>query len=118
MYGFSMEEHLMTRSGRLKLALTAMVSVCLILGCEYETVYFSFGQHVDFYHSYRGDSPDEDGFGKDIRVITETLDFLENYPMVKMSWEFDSWQTLEHRLPEYAPEVFDPAFAKRLRIKR
>ncbi len=70
----------MTRSGRLKLALAAMVSVCLVLGCEYETVYFSFGQHVDFYHSYRGDSPDEDGFGKDIRVITETLDFLDELP--------------------------------------
>jgi hypothetical protein len=97
----------MTRSGRLKLVLASMVCVCLVFGCEYETVYFSFGQHVDFYHSYRGDSPDEDGFGRDIRVITDTLDFLENYPMVKMSWEFDSWQTLEHRLPEYAPELFD-----------
>jgi len=97
----------MTRSGCLELALAAMVCVCLVLGCEYETVYFSFGQHVDFYHSYRGDSPDEEGFGKDIRVIAETLDFLEDYPMVKMSWEFDSWQTLEHRLPEYAPELFD-----------
>jgi hypothetical protein len=81
--------------------------VPLVLGCQYETVYFSFGQHVDFYHSYRGDSLDEDGFGKDIRVITETLDILDQYPMVKMSWEFDSWQTLEHRLPEYAPELFD-----------
>jgi hypothetical protein len=30
MYGFSMEEHFMTRSGRLELALTAMVSVCLV----------------------------------------------------------------------------------------
>ncbi|MGW8323789.1 MAG: glycosyl hydrolase family 57, partial [Thermodesulfobacteriota bacterium] len=97
----------MTRSGRLKLVLAATVCVCLVFGCEYETVYFSFGQHVDFYHSYRGDSPDEDGFGKDIRVITETLDILDQYPMVKMSWEFDSWQTLEHRLPEYAPELFD-----------
>jgi hypothetical protein len=77
------------------------------LGCEYQPVYFSFGQHVDFYHSYRGDTPDEDGFGMDIRIISDTLDFLENYPMVKMSWEFDSWQTLEQRLPVYAPELFD-----------
>ena len=53
MHGFPGEEDFMTRSGRVKLALAAMVSVCLILGCEYETVYFSFGQHVDFYHSYR-----------------------------------------------------------------
>ncbi len=97
----------MKRSDRLVLALAAFVTTCLFLGCQYETVYFSFGQHVDFYHSYRGDSLDEDGFGKDIRVITETLDILDHYPMVKMSWEFDSWQTLEHRLPEYAPDLFD-----------
>jgi len=97
----------MTGSRHHQLGSLFIAAVFLILGCEYQTVYFSFGQHVDFYHSYRGDSPDEDGFGKDIRVITETLDFLENYPMVKMSWEFDSWQTLEHRLPEYAPDLFD-----------
>ncbi len=91
----------------LQLGMLCIVSACALLGCQYETVYFSFGQHVDFYHSYRGDSPDEDGFGKDIRVITETLDILDHYPMVKMSWEFDSWQTLEHRLSEYAPDLFD-----------
>ena len=90
-----------------QLAFFLIASVSLAFGCQYETVYFSFGQHVDFYHSYRGDSPDEEGFGKDIRVITETLNILENYPMVKMSWEFDSWQTLEQRLPDYAPELFD-----------
>jgi len=97
----------MLRSGRQRLGSLLTALGFLILGCEYQTVYFSFGQHVDFYHSYRGDSPNEDGFGKDIRVITETLDFLEAYPMVKMSWEFDSWQTLEQRLPQYAPELFD-----------
>ncbi len=97
----------MRRSTYRQLRCLLIACVSLGVGCQYETVYFSFGQHVDFYHSYRGDSPDEDGFGKDIRVITETLDILENYPMVKMSWEFDSWQTLEQRLPDYAPDLFD-----------
>jgi hypothetical protein len=96
-----------TRSAQRFIALFLFVWASFSFGCEYQTVYFSFGQHVDFYHSYRGDTPDEDGFGKDIRVITETLDFLEAYPMVKMSWEFDSWQTLEQRLPQYAPDLFD-----------
>jgi hypothetical protein len=97
----------MTKTRRPFPALFLFLCVFFPIGCEYQPVYFSFGQHVDFYHSYRGDTPDEDGFGMDIRIITDTLDFLENYPMVKMSWEFDSWQTLEQRLPVYAPELFD-----------
>lgn len=76
-------------------------------GCDQGKVYVSFGQHVDFYHSYRGDTPDENGFGHDIEAITQTLDYLEAHPRVKMSWEFDSWQTLEQRLPTYAPELYE-----------
>jgi len=79
----------------------------LACGCDQGKVYVSFGQHVDFYHSYRSDSPDETGFGHDIEVITQTLDYLEAHPRVKLSWEFDSWQSLEQRLPTYAPELYE-----------
>ena len=30
-------------------------------------VYVALGFHTNLYHSYRGDTPDEAGFGKDIR---------------------------------------------------
>lgn len=53
-------------------SILAALLFCLFLGGtgrENGTVYVSFGQHVDFYHSYRGDSPDEDGFGHDIAAV-------------------------------------------------
>ncbi|MCX7030494.1 MAG: hypothetical protein NTU62_10295 [Spirochaetes bacterium] len=33
------------------------------------TVHLAFRFHVNLVHSYRGDTADEQGFGKDIRVI-------------------------------------------------
>ncbi len=89
------------------LLLTVLLVLILPVIVQGGTVYFSFGLHTDFYHSYRGDTPDDDGFGHDIDAITATLDILEVHPEVKLSWEFDSWQTLEQRLPEYAPELFE-----------
>jgi len=40
-------------------------------------IYFCPRFHVNFYHSYRGDSADEQGFGKDIRIIRGILDDLD-----------------------------------------
>lgn len=94
-------------SGLLVAPKAALLFLLVCCGCDQGTVYVSFGQHVDFYHSYRGDTPDEDGFGHDIEVITQTLDYLEGHPRVKMSWEFDSWQSLEQRLPVYAPDLYE-----------
>lgn len=92
------------RKGALYAVFLLLVVAC---SCDQGKVYVSFGQHVDFYHSYRGDTPDENGFGHDIEVITQTLDYLDAHPRVKMSWEFDSWQSLEQRLPTYAPELYE-----------
>jgi hypothetical protein len=35
-------------------------------------VHIAFGFHVNLYHSFRGDTNDENGFGQDIRVIRHT----------------------------------------------
>lgn len=70
------------------------------------TVHVAFGQHVNMYHSYRGDDPvADDGFGPDIRVISRSLDILERYPEVPLDWDFDCFETLEVRMPEHAPEL-------------
>ena len=39
-------------------------------------VYVALGFHINFYHSWRGDTPDEAGFGTDIRVIRKVLEIL------------------------------------------
>ena len=40
-------------------------------------VYAMLGFHSNFYHSWRGDTPDEAGFGTDIRVVREILRILD-----------------------------------------
>ncbi len=69
-------------------------------------VNIALGQHVNMYHSYRGDNPNsEDGFGLDIQAITQTLDNLESFPEVPIDWDFDCFETLQVRLPQHAPEL-------------
>ena len=36
-------------------------------------VHIAFGFHVNLYHSFRGDTNDENGFGQDIRVIRHII---------------------------------------------
>ena len=40
-------------------------------------VYVILGFHASFYHSWRGDTPDEAGFGTDMRIVRGILDTLD-----------------------------------------
>jgi hypothetical protein len=42
-------------------------------------VHITFGFHVNLYHSFRGDTNDENGFGQDIRVIRHILRQLDKF---------------------------------------
>nr|WP_319395636.1 hypothetical protein [uncultured Desulfobacter sp.] len=72
-------------------------------------VYVAFGFHGNLYHSFRGDTNDENGFGKDIRIIRHILATLDRFNdqgvPVRASWEFDNHFSLEHLLPKYAPDI-------------
>ncbi len=74
-------------------------------------IFFCPRFHVNFYHSYRGDTPDERGFGKDIRVIRYILDSLDELSKdgieVKCAWDFDNAFTLGHILPSFAPDIIE-----------
>ncbi len=74
-------------------------------------IHIAFGFHVNCYHSYRGDTPDERGFGSDLRIIRgiiHTLDTLnaEGIP-VKATWDSENFFSLERILPEYAPDIIE-----------
>ncbi len=71
------------------------------------TVYVALSFHVNLYHSYRGDTPDEDGFGQDIRVIRRTLEWLGEYPDVHGDWDIENAFSLDAWLPEHAPDIID-----------
>ena len=77
---------------------------------EYK-IHVAYGFHVNCYHSYRGDTNDEHGFGSDLRIIRgiiRTLDKLnaEGIP-VKGTWDSENFFSLEQILPEYAPDIIE-----------
>ena len=52
-------------------------------------VHLAFRFHGNFYHSYRGDTPDELGFGKDIRVIRRLIETLDELNGRGLPVDFD-----------------------------
>ena len=69
------------------------------------TVHVALSFHGNFYHSYRGDSPTDDGYGQDIRVIRSTLDWLDDYPEVRAHWDFDNYWTTDQWMPSDSPDL-------------
>lgn len=71
----------------------------------------AFRFHVNFYHSYRGDTPDELGFGKDIRLLRHlirTLDELNARGLpVCGTWDFDNRFSLQEIMPAHCPDVIE-----------
>ncbi len=74
-------------------------------------VHIAFGFHVNLYHSFRGDTNDENGFGQDIRVIRHTISVLDRFNRrgipVRAVWDFDNLFSLEEILPVHAPDIID-----------
>lgn len=72
-------------------------------------VFVAFGFHVNLYHSFRNDTNDEYGYGKDIRVIRHIIKTLDQYNAqgvpVKGVWDFDNLFSLQERLPRHAPDI-------------
>lgn len=75
------------------------------------TVYVTLGFHGNFYHSWRGDTPDEAGFGTDIRVVREILRILDGANAEGLDargyWDTENLFTYERILPEYAPDILE-----------
>ncbi len=74
-------------------------------------IHVAYGFHVNCYHSYRGDTNDNLGFGSDIRIIRKILDVLtdlnEKGIPVKGTWDTENFFSLQKILPEYAPDIIE-----------
>ena len=74
-------------------------------------IHVAYGFHVNCYHSYRGDTNDNLGFGSDIRIIRKILDTLTELNKkgipVKGTWDTENFFSLEKILPEYAPDIIE-----------
>ncbi len=82
-------------------------------------VYIAFGFHVNLYHSFRNDTNDESGFGKDIRIIRRIIRALDHHNAngvpVKGVWDFDNLFSLQEILPRHAPDIIDD-IRRRVRV--
>lgn len=74
-------------------------------------IHIAYGFHVNCYHSYRGDTNDNLGFGSDIRIIRKILDTLTEFNKqgipVKGTWDTENFFSLQKILPEYAPDIIE-----------
>lgn len=68
-------------------------------------VHIALSFHVNLYHSYRGDTVDDDGFGMDLRVIRRVLDWLDEYPRVRADWDIENAFSVDGWLTDYAPDI-------------
>jgi len=72
-------------------------------------VYVTLGFHINFYHSWRGDTPDEAGFGTDIRVIREIIRILDRANASGLSargyWDTEVYWTFQEILPKHSPDI-------------
>jgi hypothetical protein len=74
-------------------------------------VYVMLGFHTSFYHSWRGDTPDEAGFGTDIRIVRQIIKMLDEANARGLDargyWDFDVYWTLEEIIPAHAPDIIE-----------
>jgi len=74
-------------------------------------IHVAYGFHVNCYHSYRGDTNDELGFGGDIRIIRKIIEILNDLNArgipVKGTWDFENAYSLEDILPRHAPDIIE-----------
>lgn len=84
-------------------------------------VFLAFRFHGNFYHSYRGDTPDELGFGKDIRIIRHILQVLDEFNArgvpVCGTWDFENYFSLQEIMPAHCPDIIE-AMQRRAREGR
>ncbi len=74
-------------------------------------VYVTLGFHINFYHSWRGDTPDEAGFGTDMRVIRGVLDILDRAnaagKQARGYWDTEVYWTFQEILPKHCPDILE-----------
>lgn len=72
-------------------------------------VYVTLGFHINFYHSWRGDTPDEAGFGTDIRVIRAIIKILDRANASGLTargyWDTEVYWTFQEILPKHSPDI-------------
>jgi hypothetical protein len=74
-------------------------------------IFLAFRFHTNFYHSYRGDTPDELGFGKDIRIIRKIIEVLDKFNAAGVpacgTWDIENYFSLEKIMPLHCLDIIE-----------
>jgi hypothetical protein len=76
------------------------------------TVHLAISFHVNLYHSFRGDSNDEEGYGQDITIIRNSLDWLDEFPEVHADWDMENAFSTDDWLAVDAPDILERVAAR------
>jgi hypothetical protein len=76
------------------------------------SVHVALSFHVNYYHSYRGDTPDDDGFGLDIDVMRDTLDWMDEWPEVRGDWDMENAFSTDDWMQEHSPDILERIAAR------
>ena len=77
-------------------------------------IYFILSPHINYYHSYRGDSRGKSGFGKDLKLMRGILDKLDeiedkgyDFGDMRITWDYaDTFWSIQLQ-KEYQQDVLD-----------
>ncbi len=80
----------------------------------HKKIYFVISPHINYYHSYRGDSVGTDGFGLDMRIMQTILDEIDECESqglcggrVRISWDYSDLYWSVQLQQKYQPDVLD-----------
>jgi hypothetical protein len=71
------------------------------------TVHIALSFHTNLYHSYRGDSNSDDGYGIDLDVMRAELDWLDERPQVHADWDIENHFSLDGWLATDGADVLE-----------
>ncbi len=71
------------------------------------TVHIALSFHVNLYHSYRGDSNTDDGYGIDLDVMRAELDWLDARPEVHGDWDIENHFSLDGWMASDGADVLE-----------
>ncbi len=77
-------------------------------------IFFVISPHINYYHSYRGDSKGPSGFGHDLRTMAEILSQIEAIEAkglcggtVRVTWDYADLFWSVQLQKEYQPDILD-----------
>ena len=81
---------------------------------EEKEIFFVMSPHINYYHSYRGDSRGTDGFGLDLKIMDKILDTVHDCEAeglcdgnIKISWDYSDLYWSIQLQQKFQPDILE-----------